>query len=130
MHPAVSPIDGRIAAWYSRTTNDPQWKIAIFSPEGGDPLQVLNPTPDARPDTPIRWTPKGDAISFLDYGHSACNIWVLPLNGGPARPLTSFESGEIYSFDWSRDGSSVYSRGLTTADVVLIRDVPSVKKSK
>ena len=130
MHPAVSRTDGRIAAWYSRTTDNPQWKIAIFPPEGGDPLQVLNPTPNAKPDTPIRWTPKGDAISFLDYAHSASNIWVLPLNGAPARALTSFESGEIYSFDWSRDGSLIYSRGLTTADVVLIRDVRSLKRTK
>jgi serine/threonine protein kinase/Tol biopolymer transport system component/tetratricopeptide (TPR) repeat protein len=129
MHPAVSRTDGRIAAWYSRTIDNPQWKIAIFAPEGGEPLKVLNPTPDARPDTPIRWTPSGNAISFLDYAHSASNIWVLPLDGGPARPLTSFESGEIYSFDWSRDGSLVYSRGLTTADVVLIRDMP-LKKGK
>ncbi len=122
MHPAVSRTDGRIAAWYSETTETPQWKIAIFSRDGGEPLRVLNATPDAKPDTPIRWTPDGDAIAFLDYAHAASNIWVLPVNGSAPRALTRFDSGDIYSFDWSRDGL-VYSRGFTTADVVLIRDM-------
>jgi Tol biopolymer transport system component len=122
MHPAVSRLDGRIAAWYSENVDDPHWKIAIFAPEGGEPLRVFNPTPDARPDTPIRWTSKGDAITFVDYAHAASNIWLQPINGQPARPLTFFDSGEIYSFDWSAEGALLYSRGLTTADVVLIHD--------
>jgi Tol biopolymer transport system component len=129
MHPAVSRLDGRIAAWYSEQAETPQWKIAIFGPEGGMPLRVLNPTPDAKPDTPIRWTPKGDAIAFLDYAHSTSNIWLLPVDGGPPHPFTSFDSGEIFSFDWSREGL-IYSRGLTTADVVLIRDVSASKGIK
>ena len=91
---------------------------------------MLNPTPNARPDTPIRWMPKGDAISFLDYAHSAANIWMLPIDGRPARALTSFDSGDIYSFDWSPKGGLLYSRGLTTSDVVLIRDLRSSKESK
>ncbi|HEY7212298.1 MAG TPA: protein kinase [Bryobacteraceae bacterium] len=123
MHPSVSRADGRIAAWYSETAENPQWKIAIFGPDGGEPLRVLNATPDAKPDTPIRWAPNGDAIAFLDYAHSASNIWVLPIDGGAPRALTRFDSGEIYSFDWSREGGLIYSRGLTTADVVLIRDM-------
>jgi Tol biopolymer transport system component/TolB-like protein/tetratricopeptide (TPR) repeat protein len=130
MHPAVSPVDGKIATWYSDVTETPHWKIAIFRPDGGEPLAVFNPTPDARPDTPLRWTAKGDGIAFLDYGHSASNIWLQPVDGRAPRPITSFDSGEIYSFDWSRDGTLVYSRGLTTADVVLIRDVNASKGQK
>jgi TolB protein len=130
MHPAVSRADGRIAAWYSDKAERPEWKLAIFAPDGGAPLRVLSPTANSRPDTPIRWMPKGDAISFLDYGHPGVNIWALPLDGRPARPLTSFASGDIFSFDWSRDGRLVFSRGLTTADVVLIRDMTSRKRSE
>jgi serine/threonine protein kinase/Tol biopolymer transport system component/tetratricopeptide (TPR) repeat protein len=130
MHPAVSPATGQIAAWYSDTADTPNWKLAIFAPSGGDPLRVLNPTPNSRPDTPLRWMPKGDAISLLDYAHSASNIYAVPLDGYPPRALTSFDSGEIYSFDWSPQGDLIYSRGLTTADVVLIRDLNASQSKK
>jgi hypothetical protein len=123
MHPAVSHTDGKIAAWYSETTENPHWKLAIFAPERGEPLRTYNPTSDARPDTPLRWTAKGDAISFLDYARGCSNIWLQPVDGRASYPITSFNSGDIYSFDWSRGGALVYSRGLTTADVVLIRDM-------
>jgi Tol biopolymer transport system component len=130
MHPAVSRTTGRIAAWYSDKTDRPEWKLAIFAPDGGGPQYVLNPTANARPDTPVRWMPKGDAISFLDYAHSVANIWMLPIDGRPPRALTSFDSGDIFSFDWSSKGGLLYSRGLTTSDVVLIRDVSSSKERK
>ncbi|HEX4771701.1 MAG TPA: protein kinase [Bryobacteraceae bacterium] len=123
MHPAVSAMHGKVAAWYSEKTDAPEWKLAIFAATGGAPLRVLNPTAHARPDTPIHWMPKGDAIAALDYGHSATNIWALPVEGGRPHALTSFDSGEIYSFDWSAGGGLVFSHGLTTSDVVLIRDI-------
>jgi serine/threonine protein kinase/Tol biopolymer transport system component/tetratricopeptide (TPR) repeat protein len=130
MHPAVSRVDGRIAAWYSETVENPQWKLAVFAPEGGEPLRTYNPPSDAKPDTLLRWTPQGDAISFLDYAQGRSNIWLQPVDGSPARALTSFTSEDIYSFDWSRNGSLVYSRGLTTQDVVLIRDMNAWKGVK
>lgn len=122
MHPAVSRKDGKLAAWYSETADNPHWKIAIFPAAGGEPLRVFEPTPAAQPDTLLRWTPSGDAIAFTDYSKGISNIWLQPADGGQKRPLTSFTSGDIYSFDWSKDGKLVYSRGLTSADVVLIRD--------
>jgi serine/threonine protein kinase/Tol biopolymer transport system component/tetratricopeptide (TPR) repeat protein len=122
MHPAVSPLHGQVAAWYSEKTDIPEWKLAVFAATGGQPLRVIAPTHHARPDTPIHWMPKGDAIAALDYGHSATNIWSLPVDGSAPRQLTSFDSGEIYSFDWSPKGALVFSHGLTTSDVVLIRD--------
>jgi serine/threonine protein kinase/Tol biopolymer transport system component/tetratricopeptide (TPR) repeat protein len=130
MHPAVSRATGQVAAWYSERTEKPEWKIAIFAPDGGAPLRILNPTAYARPDTPIRWTPKGDATTSIDYGNSASNLWILPSDGGPPHPLTAFDSGEIFSFDWSPNGELVYSRGLTTSDVVLIRDLNASKESQ
>jgi Tol biopolymer transport system component len=130
MHPGVSPADGRIAAWYSETTEHPRWKLAIFAPQGGEPLRTFNPTPGAKPDTPIRWTPKGDAISFIDYSQGCSNIWLQPVDGRAAYSITAFNSGDIYSFDWSRDGTLVYSRGLTMADVVLIRDMSATGDRK
>ncbi|HMJ61919.1 MAG TPA: protein kinase, partial [Bryobacteraceae bacterium] len=89
MHPAVSPLNDKIAAWYSATTSDPHWQLAIFSPEGGEPLRTFNPTPDAKPDTLLRWTPKGDAIGFIDYANGVSNICLQPIDGRTPRAITS-----------------------------------------
>lgn len=122
MHPAVSMKDGRIASWWSRTVASPQWKIATFAPGGGNPEQIFNPTPAAYPDTTLRWTPSGTGLTYLDHDGGVANIWRQPLDGSPPRKLTNFTSGEIYSLDWSADNRLLYSRGLTTSDVVLIRN--------
>jgi serine/threonine protein kinase/Tol biopolymer transport system component/Tfp pilus assembly protein PilF len=122
MHPAVSPKDGRIASWWSSTVENPHWRLAIFSPKGGEPLRVFDPTAATYPDTTIHWTPSGNAIVYLDHANGIANLWIQPVNGGAPHRLTNFTSGNIYSFDWSKDGKLVYSRGLTTTDVVLIKD--------
>ena len=122
MHPAVSPKDGQIAAWWSSTVGNPHWKIATFGADGGSARRVFAPTPAAYPDTTLRWTPSGDGIAYLDHAGGAANIWVQPLDGSRLRHLTDFTSGDIYSFDWSSDNRLLYSRGLTTSDVVLVRD--------
>ena len=129
MHPAVSAKTGQIAAWFSPTLDNPRWKLAVFAPEGGEPLRIFDSTPSALPDTTLRWTPAGDAITFLDFKNGVANLWVQPLDGRKARPLTEFTSGDIYSFDWSQNGELVYSRGMTTADVVLIQDAKAEDQS-
>ena len=122
MHPAVSPKDGRIACWWSRTVKNPRWQLAVFPPDGGEPLRVFDPTAATYPDTTVHWTPSGDAITYLDHANGVANLWIQPVNGVAPHRLTSFTSGNIYSFDWSKGGKLVYSRGLTTADVVLIKE--------
>ncbi|MFL6351466.1 MAG: protein kinase domain-containing protein [Bryobacteraceae bacterium] len=126
-HPAVSPKDGKIACWYSEDLDNPRWKLAVFSPEGGAPLRVFDPAPAVKPDSILRWTPSGDAITFLDGRVGNYNIWLQPIDGRPPHPLTSFTSGEIFSFAWSKDGKLAYSRGMSTSDVVLIRDTTNDK---
>jgi Tol biopolymer transport system component/TolB-like protein len=120
-HPTLSPKDGKIACWYSTSVEKPKWQLAIFPPEGGEPLRTYPLAPTVVPDSNIRWSPSGSGITFLDVRAGASNIWLQPVDGSPARPLTSFTSGQIYSFDWSRDGRLIYSRGMSVNDVVLIR---------
>jgi Tol biopolymer transport system component len=125
MHPAVSPKDGRLAAWYSEDSERPRWNVAIFAPQGGAPLQVLDVPGTLVPDTALRWTPAGDAITYVDTRGGASNVWVHPIDGSPRKPLTTYNSGQIYSFDWSKDDRLAYSKGMSTSDVVLIRDLGS-----
>jgi Tol biopolymer transport system component len=121
-HPAVSPKDGRIACWYSQDVAKPSWKLAVLPATGGAPLRSFDLPSTAVADSALQWTPSGDGITFLDGRNGASNLWIQPVDGGNPRPLTAFPSGQIYSFDWSRDGRLVYSRGISSSDIVLIQD--------
>jgi len=121
--PEVSPATGMIACWYSEDPAKPRWRIAVFPPEGVTPVKTFDFPSTASVDTPLRWTPDGSAITYLDNGGSASNLWSQPLDGSPARPLTNFKAADIFSFAWSRDGRLAYSRGIQTRDVVLITDM-------
>jgi hypothetical protein len=50
------------------------------------------------------------------------NLWGQPIDGGAARQLTDFRDKVIFSYDWSREGNLVTSKGVITSDVVLITD--------
>ena len=50
------------------------------------------------------------------------NVWLLPLDGRPPRPVTDFEDLLLYGFALSPDGRTLaYSRGPRTRDALLIR---------
>jgi Tol biopolymer transport system component len=121
-HPAVSRKDGKIAAWYSESIERPNWKLAVFGPEGGTPLQLFTPEVAITPDSQLAWNPAGDAITCLGQQDGAWNLWMQPIDGHKPWRLTSFKSGQIYSFDWSKDSKLVYSQGMTTSDVVMLHD--------
>lgn len=57
-------------------------------------------------DTSARWSPDGQSIAFLSNrkDEKQMQIYVLPLAGGEARPVTTLE-GSIGDFDWSPDGT-------------------------
>ena len=117
-HPAISWKDGRIAAWYTASTDKPKWKLAVLPPGGGKPIRVFDVALNVESDSAIHWAPEGDGIAYRDF----TNIWLQKLDGSPPRRLTSFTSQQIYSFDWSLDGHVAFSRGISLSDVVLIRD--------
>jgi Tol biopolymer transport system component len=127
MYPAVSPVaspDGvRIACWYSEDVIKPAWRLAVMSLNNGTPSKTFEMPATVYPDTVIRWTPDGRGITYIDNNGGAANLWTLPIDGGSPRQVTSFTWGQIYSFDWSRDGRLAYSRGLSTSDAVILRDV-------
>ena len=52
--------------------------------------------------------PAANAISYIENRKGISNIWVQPIDSGPAQQLTRFTSGRIYSFDWSADGRHLY----------------------
>jgi Tol biopolymer transport system component len=71
--------------------------------------------------TLLRWSPDGSAVNFIREENGVSNVWSQPTDGKPPKPLTQFDSEEIFYFDFARDGSNLaVSRGSQTSDVLLI----------
>ena len=114
----VSP-DGKLLAY--RT-----WGAAVASPNvlsvvpfgGGDPVYRFDLPPGA---SEFRWAPTGNGLDYFLTRGGVSNLWRQPLAGGPPRQITNFNSEQIFSFDWSRDGKQLaLARGTTSQDVILI----------
>ena len=120
--PSISP-DGRwIACYYVGEQTNQLWKIALMQFEGRPSIKILD-TPLTQTGGPaIRWTPDGRALLYVNTHGGVSNIWMQPLDGNPPKQLTYFKTDQIFSFDWSRDGTLACSRGSSTSDVVLIRN--------
>ena len=120
--PFISP-DGRLVAYnYRAAAPGAQWHIAVFPFDGGDaPLKVFEAV--GTPVRQLRWTPDSRAVCHIDTRQNVSNVVCLPLDGGPAFPVTDFKSDFIDAFDFSPDGRRLaLSRGSVSSGVVLISD--------
>jgi Tol biopolymer transport system component len=94
-----------------------QLKVIPF--DGGAPLHQFDwPALAGEP----RWAPGGEAVDYVLTRNGVSNIWRQKLSGAvPPKQITNFESGQIFDFDWSRDGRQLaVTRGSENSDVVLI----------
>ena len=115
--PTISP-DGQWVAYIYREENAP-WRIAVAPLEGGQPLKTFDYPATAN--GPLRWTPDGHAVAYIDTRNGVSNIVAQPLDGGKPVQLTYFKADRIFRFAYSRDGKQLaLSRGTQTSDVVLI----------
>jgi Tol biopolymer transport system component len=124
LRPVVSP-DGRwLGFWQNDGKTDSRWHLAQMSLETGKIVKSYEvpPTVHVQWDTQLRWTADSRGLVYIDTKAGIENLWVQPIDGGPAKQLTNFNESKIFSFDWSPDGSLVTSRGVITSDVVLISD--------
>lgn len=95
--------------------------ISLVSFETSQVLRVLQYDP--RHSGPLRFSPDGKAIVYPIREHGTDNLWLQPLDGTPARLLTSFTSLRIYSYEWSTDGKRLaLVRGDAPSDLVMIHE--------
>jgi Tol biopolymer transport system component len=118
----ISP-NGRLIAYNIPLDNQTDVnRVGIASVYGGDPIRILDLPPRARLQR-MRWTPDGRALTFIDNRGTGPNIWSQPLDGGRAQQLTDFKTGNIFNFDWSRDGKHLaIVRMSGSSDVVLMKN--------
>jgi Tol biopolymer transport system component/DNA-binding winged helix-turn-helix (wHTH) protein len=117
MHPTISP-DGRLIAYYRMDMKRRERReIVIISAQGGPAIKTL-PAPKNFGSV-MRWSPDGAALSYRD--NTLTNIWRLPLDAAPPRPLTSLRGERLFSFCYSHDGRRLaYASGPSLSDVILI----------
>lgn len=118
---AVSPEGKLTAYFYLDDVHGGRPKLAVVPSAGGPSVRKLEFTPRG---TPImRWAGDDRALIFCNSQAGGTNLWRLPLDGAPPRPLTNFKSEEVWYFDASRDGRQlVCARGTTSSDVVMLSD--------
>ena len=117
--PHFSPDGQRISYAYFDASG--HYQAVIIPAEGGAPLKTFELPRQS--DSCCRWTPDGQALTFVVKGKTASNLWRQPLNGSAPHALTDFNSGEIYNYTFSRDGHQLFlARGHSIPDVVLIRE--------
>ncbi len=113
----ISP-DGKWIAYLYEEARPAKEQIAIIPATGGAPVHLF-PLPEDTNE--FRWSPDGKGVQFVLTHNGAANIWEQPLTGGPRRQITSFTSGHIFDFDWSRDGKQLFlAKGELNSDVILI----------
>ena len=71
----------------------------------------------------FRWSPDGKSLTLL-RSEGAPNLWQMSLETKKITPLTTFNSGRIFYFVWSRDGKKIYVvRGNVNNELVLIKNM-------
>src|SRR5215475_9683915 len=69
---------------------------------GGDAIQLTRTGKDSSP----KWSPDGKTIAFLSARSGDSQVYVLPLEGGEAHPITKLSTGADI-VKWSPDGKTV-----------------------
>ena len=103
--PEVSP-DGKWVAYGISTpdmeTNRGVSNIWLVSTSGGDAIQLTQSGKDSAPS----WSPDGKTLAFLSGRDGTSQVYVISMEGGEAKKLTTLSTGADL-FKWSPDGKSI-----------------------
>ncbi len=105
----IAPDGSRVAyvvSTPSLPTNEHQGALFVVPVTGGAPVRIgasttiFNiPVPTPR----LRWSPDSTLVALLALQNGRPQVVAIPVDGGPARPLTNAPEG-VFGFEWSPDG--------------------------
>ncbi|HET7657752.1 MAG TPA: S9 family peptidase [Bacillales bacterium] len=110
-NPALSP-DGSTVIYVVTEVSEKNngYSSSLYISEvDGSPHQLTHPYGNEEKlirDTKPKWSPSGEAVAFLSNRGEKQQIWLLPMNGGEAHPVTDSEEG-VNDFNWSPDGKKI-----------------------
>lgn len=103
--PAVSP-DGKWVAYAAATpdmeANRNASNLWLISTAGGEAIQLTQSGKDYSP----AWSPDGKTLAFVSTRSGDSQVYLLSMEGGEAKPLTSLSTGADL-FQWSPDGRNI-----------------------
>ena len=121
--PTISADGKLVACKFGEGTKESPVRLAIFSMNGGEPLQELH-YPAVTKSPLFRWLPDGRSLAYLDAQDKVYNLFSQALSGGEPKQLTDFKTDRIYYFALSPDGKQVaLARGRETADLVMLSNL-------
>jgi Tol biopolymer transport system component len=110
--------DGKRLAFSILKINADLWKMSVDPATGhpsGPAEEVVSTT---REDSRGSWSPDVREIAFNSDRSGEMNVWIVPADGGSARPLTKGPGGDFQP-TWSPDGATItfFSSRAGNADI-------------
>lgn len=119
-HPAWSPDGAHLAV--CRSTGGIAGELWLAPLDGKAPRRLSRDPPSVFSSHPV-FTPDGRGLIHQSNRGGAHNLWVLPLSGGGAVPLTS-GAGPDESPSVARDGSILFENSHQRS-TLIVHDLPS-----
>ncbi len=106
--PQISPDGSQVVfvhKWVDTEKNKYFSNLWRVRTDGGEPQPfTYGEWSDSQP----RWSPDGKFIAFVSNRQKPkSQLYLIPVDGGEARPITQLEEGTIGEFAWSPDGTKI-----------------------
>lgn len=128
--PQISPDGTHIIFGVTRVERKTEKKYSnlwLVSTDGSSPPRQF--TYGDHADSHPRWSPDGRSLAFLSnrQDEKQTQLYIIPLNGGEARPVTKME-GSFAGFAWSPDGRTFATQFRKKDAAVVEREKDEQKK--
>jgi dipeptidyl aminopeptidase/acylaminoacyl peptidase len=110
--PQISPDGSHIAFTVhqcneqANTTSSAIWLIHSKDGKTQTPRQVTGTGPEKHHDVAPRWSPDGQFLAFLSDRNGSMQIYLLPLEGGEVRQVSTLSQG-VTEYSWRPDGKAL-----------------------
>ncbi|MEO8574440.1 MAG: hypothetical protein ABI481_10760 [Pyrinomonadaceae bacterium] len=105
--PRFSRDGTRIACFIPNEKTQNWTRLAIIPANGGEPLKVFDSPPNVNIGRGPIWTPDDRGITLVVSPGELQNLWLQPVDGGEAKPMTNFPLPGVSRRDYSCDGKRI-----------------------